>query len=76
MSHSEKSHGSLFQSYLWIFIMLVIIVGKGLFSFYVVSDKGQPDWDFRPVRDVPSESEYASYKLLPYPQHVKGDKGE
>lgn len=56
--------------------MVGIILFKGLFSFFVVSDKGPPDWDYRPVKDVPAESEYATYQLLPYPQHVRGDKGE
>ena len=31
---------------------------------------------YRPVEDVPGESPYALYRVLPYPQHVKGPKGE
>ena len=46
------------------------------FSFFVVSGLGQPDWDYRPILDVPAESPYAVYDKLPYPQHVRGAKGE
>jgi len=54
----------------------MIILGQGLFSFYVVGDNGQPGWDYRTIRDVPAQSPYAFYDLLPYPQHVRGKKGE
>lgn len=75
MNHSED-HGSLAGTWLLIAVMLGIILLKGLFSFFVVADKGPPDWDYRPVKDVPAQSEYASYPLLPYPQHVRGARGE
>jgi len=41
-----------------------------------VGDLGQPTWNYRPVKDVPGESPYAVYQAQPYPQHVKGAKGE
>ena len=75
MNHSED-HGSLAGTWLLIAVMLGIIFFKGLFSFFVVADKGPPDWDYRPVKDVPAQSEYANYPLLPYPQHVRGARGE
>jgi hypothetical protein len=56
--------------------MLGIILFKGLLAFTVVSDMGQPTWAYRPVRDVPAASPYATYQLLPHPQHVRGGKGE
>lgn len=65
-----------FVSWLIIVLILAIIVGKGLFSFLVVGDLGQPTWDYRPVKDVPAESPYAIYELVPHPQHVKGAEGE
>ena len=55
---------------------LAFILGKGFFAFYVVSDLGMPTWDYRPIPDVPAESPYATYRLLPYPQHVRGANGE
>jgi hypothetical protein len=62
----------------WVIIMLLLvgILVKGFFSFFVVGDAGQPTWDYRPLKDVPGESPYAIYEVLPYPQHVKGAKGE
>jgi hypothetical protein len=58
-----------------LFLVLLILI-KGLFAFSVVGDQGQPDWDYRPVKDVPGESPYAVYEKLSYPQHVRGDEGE
>ena len=73
---ASTHHESSLRAWIWIIIMAGIILFKGLLSFFVVADKGQPDWDYRPVRDVPAQSEYAAYQLLPYPQHIRGDKGE
>jgi hypothetical protein len=67
---------SSFKTWLVIFLILAFILLKGFFSFFVVGDKGQTTWDYRPVKDVPGESPYAAYRVLPYPQHVRGDKGE
>jgi hypothetical protein len=67
---------STFATWIVIFLLVAGIVVVGLFGFYVVGDRGQPSWDFRPARDVPAESPYAIYEPLPYPQHVRGAKGE
>jgi hypothetical protein len=75
MTHSTGKE-STFGTWVIIFLLLVWILGKGFFSFFVVGDRGQPTWDYRPVKDVPGESPYALYRVLPYPQHVKGPKGE
>lgn len=66
------------SAWTWLIIGLMVsfILGKGLLSFFVVQDSGQPAWDYRPVKDVPGESPYAVYTVLPYPQHVRGDEGE
>jgi len=75
MEHSNHKESSL-VSWVIIFLLLALILGKGLFSFLVVGDLGQPTWDYRPIKDVPAESPYAVYELVPYPQHVKGAEGE
>lgn len=67
---------SVLKTWKWLAVMLTIILFKGFLAFFVVSDMGQPAWDFRPVADVPAASAYAKYQLLPYPQHVRGTKGE
>lgn len=62
----------------WITILfcLLIVFAQGMFAFLAVGDRGQPSWDYRPVKDVPGESPYAIYRLVPYPQHVRGAEGE
>jgi len=75
MTHSTEKE-STFGTWVIITLLLAWILGKGFFSFFVVGDMGQPTWNYRPVKDVPGESPYALYQVLPYPQHVKGAKGE
>lgn len=74
----ENAESKEYEVKTWITILfcVLIVLLQGMFAFYVVGDKGQPTWDYRPVKDVPGESPYAIYKLLPYPQHVRGEKGE
>jgi len=75
MEHSDHKESS-FVSWVIIFLLLTWILGKGFFSFFVVGDLGQPTWDYRPIKDVPGESPYAVYELVPHPQHIKGAEGE
>jgi hypothetical protein len=75
MEHTSEKE-STWVTWIIIFLLLVWILGKGFFSFFVVGDLGQPTWNYRPIKDVPGESPYAVYDVLPYPQHVKGEKGE
>jgi len=62
----------------WAIILLCVlfILVKGAFTFFMVGNPGQPSWDYRPIKDVPGESPYAIYKLLPHPQHISGAGGE
>jgi hypothetical protein len=69
-------HESSLRTWLWIAVLLALIIGKGVYAFIVVGDKGQPTWDYRPVLDVPGQSPYALYPTHPFPQHVRGQKGE
>jgi hypothetical protein len=72
----RRSIPSVLGTWIVIFLLVVVIVLTGLFSFFLVGDHGQPSWDFRPVGDVPGESPYAMYQPLPNPQHVRGEKGD
>ena len=67
---------SMVKTWMVIFALAALILGKGFFSFFVVGNPGPPDWDYRPVKDVPAQSAYGVYEKLPYPQHVRGAKGE
>ena len=75
MEQTEHKESVLY-AWVVIFLLVVIILAQGFFAFFVVGDRGQPGWDYRPVRDVPGDSPYAIYEPLPNPQHVKGAEGE
>jgi hypothetical protein len=70
------SGASNLATWVVIALLLILILLKGAFAFLIIGDRGQPTWDYRPVPDVPGESPYAIYQPLPYPQHVRGEKGE
>ena len=57
----------------------------GLLIYFVIGDKGPPDWDFSVIPDIPGQSTYSTYSpvkphgLVPgpestpvLPQHVSG----
>ena len=72
MMENEAHEGSTVKTVVVIACLLLIIGFQGALSYFVVGDLGQPDWDLRPVRDVPGESTYGMYEYFPFPQHVKG----
>jgi hypothetical protein len=74
--HIEEHQTSITRTWVWVAVLMAIILFKGFFAFFVVSDMGQPTWDYRTVQDVPSQSAYAKYQLLPHSQHVHGEMGE
>ncbi len=71
-----SSHTSASLTWAVITSLVVGILAFGLLAFWLIGDQGQPTWDYRPIKDVPGESPYAIYEMLPHPQHVKGQKGE
>ena len=64
------------KTWMLIFLLVLFVLATGFFAFSVVGDRGQPSWDYRPVNDVPGESPYAVYDVMPFPQHVRGAEGE
>jgi hypothetical protein len=70
-----KIKNTIIHTWLWIIAMIAIILGVGYFAFIVVADKGQPSWDYRPVKSIPAESPYADYEKNPAGQHVSGREG-
>jgi len=64
------------KTWLLIFLLVLYVLAKGFFALSVVGDRGQPSWDYRPINDVPGESPYAVYDVMPFPQHVRGAEGE
>ncbi len=76
MTETLKPKESLVRTFLWITTMVAIILGVGFFSFKVVSDKGPPTWDYRPVKSLPSQSPYGVYPKNPLGQHISGKEGK
>ncbi len=71
----KKKNGH-FKTIFIIAAMWALILGKGLLAFYVIGDIGVPPWGFGTVKDVPGESPYALYDVLPHPQHIRGAGGK
>jgi len=70
---------SAVKTWFLVLFMLGWIFFKGWLAYHVIGDLGQPDWDYRPVKDVPAESAYAvgsPYHALPFAQHVLGQQGQ
>jgi hypothetical protein len=77
MEHLQHST-SAFKTWLLVVFFVAIVTFQGWLAYTLIGDRGQPDWDYRPIKDVPSESPYAiadPYHPLPYPQHVRGEQG-
>ena len=78
MDHTEHE-ASAIKTYFLITVMVGWVAFKGWLAYTVIGDLGQPDWDYRPIMDVPGESAYAiekPYHVLPYGQHVRGKWGK
>jgi len=78
MEHPEHNPSAV-KTWLLILFMVGIVAFQGWLAYTVIGDLGQPDWDYRPIMDVPGESSYtmiAPYHPLPYAQHVLGEQGE
>lgn len=74
--HNPDTHTSVLRTYVVIIAMVALILFKGALALVMIGDRGQPDWDYRPIEDVPAESAYGVYQPLPHPQHVLGAEGE
>jgi hypothetical protein len=74
----QIQQASALRTWLLVLLLVAIVAFQGWFAFSLIGDLGQPDWDYRPVQDVPGQSPYAirqPYHALPYPQHVRGKQG-
>jgi hypothetical protein len=61
----------------WLIVcaMAILFTLYGFLAFFIVGDKGSPDWDYGSLPDVPAQSEYSTYPYsggapVPEPQHV------
>jgi len=72
--HAEHAPSAL-RTWAIVAAMVGIVFFQGALAYYVIGDLGMPDWDYRPLPDVPGESPYAIYPPLPNSQHVRGAQG-
>ena len=72
----KASNESVGAAWVFIFILALLFAIQSFLAYKVIGDAGQPSWSYGAVRDVPGESPHAIYPTVPYPQHVRGAKGE
>ncbi|MCJ7683431.1 MAG: hypothetical protein MUO68_03980 [Desulfobacteraceae bacterium] len=75
MEKTRPKESSLL-TWLVIWLLALAILLQGHFVFKAVGDFGQPTWDYGTIKDVPGQSPYAMYQLLPNPQHIRGKTGK
>ena len=78
MDHSEHITSPV-KTWFLVLLMVGWVFFKGWLAYTVIGNLGQPDWDFRPIQDVPGESIYTigePYHPLPFSQHVQGQQGK
>ena len=73
---NHDSGTSVLFTWLVIWLLFLLILLQGHFAYHMVGDLGQPHWDYGIVEDVPGQSPYAIYPLLPNPQHIRGRNGK
>jgi hypothetical protein len=62
----------------WLFVcgLALFFLLYGLLMFFIIGDKGPPEWDFGALKDIPGDSIYSTNKPVtggmagPEPQHV------
>ena len=77
MEHPDHQSSAI-KTWLFVLFFVAIVLFQGWLAFTVIGDLGQPDWDYRPIKDVPAESAFAiwdPYYPLPYAQHVLKEQG-
>ncbi len=74
----KKENESTLKSWFFVCGLALYFLLYGLFMFFVVGDKGPPDWDFGIIEDIPGKSVYSTFPQPsgatsePAPQHVTG----
>lgn len=72
----NQKHYSRHKSWMIILGLVLIVAFQGWLCIRLIGDRGMPDWDYRPIQDVPGESAYtltAPYQPRPTQQHVQAE---
>lgn len=57
----RKFRRLIIQGWMLVCALSIVLVLYGFFAFFVVGDKGPPDWDFGDIPSVPGESPYSTH---------------
>ena len=63
----RKFRRMVFHGWIIVFAIAALFVAYGFLAFFIIGDKGPPDWDYGSIRDVPAQSVYSTY---PYSEHA------
>ncbi|MGD0230219.1 MAG: hypothetical protein ABSC19_07660 [Syntrophorhabdales bacterium] len=77
LDEGHRAGRPVVRGWLIVCTIAVLFVLYGFLAFYVIGDKGPPDWDYGSLPDVPGQSAYSTYpyragSLQPEPQHIGG----
>ena len=75
MEHAAHQQSAV-KTWVIVGLLLLWVFFKGGLAYFMIGDRGMPDWDFRPIKDVPGQSPYAIYQPLPHIQHVLNENSE
>ena len=67
LEEERKLRRMALHSWIIVCAIAVLFVAYGFLAFFIVGDKGSPDWDYGSVKDVPAQSVYSTY---PYREHA------
>ena len=73
---NKLSEESVLTTWLTIFLLSLLFLMYCFFAYHYIGDRGPPSWKYGTISDVPGTSPHAIYKTLPFPQHIRGEKGE
>ncbi|HYA04168.1 MAG TPA: hypothetical protein VEI04_13775 [Syntrophobacteria bacterium] len=71
----EEPKQSVVRTWALIVLLAIWFLAYSAFVYFAIGEKGPPNWDLVTVSDTPASSPYAIYQPLPYPQHVRGERG-
>jgi hypothetical protein len=71
----DSHNQSVFRTWMLIIGFALWFLAYSALAYFAIGDKGPPNWDLVTVSDTPASSPYAVYQPLPYPQHVRGERG-
>ena len=59
------------RGFLIVSLIAALFLGYGIFMYFAIGDKGNPDWDFGSIEDTPAQSVYSTGEPgATEPQHV------